>query len=193
MGRASITPMRTIKLDFEDVGSITLRRPRYGDMRSLGPVVEKLYAAATPDAVIYAPEFEQVLGVIVESPDDLQRILELDPNEIWSLWTQYIEFARFDDFFAAASDQQLERQSAIEERRLRVTVAQFNMMKKNGLVPEGLSIESALSARFNQVMGSLDPSPSGETEPNDKVDTETLRTPPSTTSTPLSTAGRRRK
>jgi hypothetical protein len=185
--------MRTITIDFEDIGSITLRRPRYGDMRELGPVIERLYQAATPSAVIYSDEFEQVLKAIAKTPEDLERVMELDPNEIWSLWTQFTEFARFDDFFAAATDQQLERQTKMEERRMRTAMAQLNMMKKSGLVPEGLSIESMLMSRFNQTMGSLDPSLSGEDELSDKVDTETLATPLSSTSTPPSTAGRRRK
>jgi hypothetical protein len=184
--------MRTLVLEFEGVDPITVKRPAYSEMREVGPMIERLFAMATPGAVIYSPEFERVLAMACNTSADLERAMGLDHNEMWSLWTSYIEFARFEDFFAEATEQQLARQTKMEEHRMRATMRQLDMMKKSGLVPADLSIESVLMARFQEAM-SQEPSPNGEPAPVTKVDTATFRTPSSSTSSPPSTDGRRRK
>ena len=188
---------RTMEFQSESGGSITLRRLTFGEARKMHEMIETVYMADTPSAAIYSEEFDKLMKTVTTKAG-YEAVQELDFDEAWRLWEEYCEFARFGPFFTEAAESQAKRQAEIVDRQMAGAAERMKVMKTYGLVPDDFSLET-----FAQPPTTLKPdagsplsrlmSAAGESGLLSKGASETSKTPRSTTSTPASTGGSRKK
>ena len=182
--------MRTHTVTFED-GDITLKRPTYGQMREMGEKIAELYGRDSASEVIFDPLFDEVMRAACDTEEDYDRLQELDQNEVWTVWNEYLEFGRFEDFFGGAAEQQASRATAQLENTLRHATARAELMKKSGFGQD----DSLMTALVREVTAAKaqKASASGSEKPISEVVAEKFTTRSPSTFTPTSTGGRPNK
>ena len=172
---------------------ISLRRLTFGEARKMHELIETIYTADSPSEAIYGEEFDKLIKTVT-SKAHYEAIQELDFDEVWRLWEEYCEFARFAPFFMEASAAQEKRQTKLVERQMAGAAERMKMMKGYGLVPDDFSLNTLTDSMEEKTPAmKLLTSGGGESKQSTLDALERLRTQKSTTSSPPSTGGAPKK
>lgn len=139
---------------------LTLRRPSYKTFRNIAAKVSALMEVE-PEAMLIAPEFEQVLQACTVQNID-EWLGECDYQEAVALWDAVIEHGEFEAFFAERQRLHFEASKARNEMAVELQAAQIESMKNAGLLPPDYSLSSVLSADMSLLANPMTP-PSSST------------------------------
>lgn len=170
---------------------ITLARPVFMDFRRIAAKAEALMEVELQAAMTTTEFVDVIKACTIDADLDLD---EMDYADAAKLWDEVITFCEFPAFFAERRRQHFERSKERVEIEVDLQAAQYNRMKKQGLLPENFSIESVLteSGLTNQTSSPSSPTttPAG-TDGDDETSSERTSGSSSATS-PKRSAGAKR-
>lgn len=130
----------TVKIGDADV---VIQRPTYMEFRRIAGLVDALTDVEFGIAMT-TPQFRAVLEECTQG--DAAQLDDLDYADAAHLWDEVMSFCEFPAFFAERRRQHFERSKERMETEVDLQAAQYNRMKKRGLLPESFSLENALNA-----------------------------------------------
>jgi hypothetical protein len=146
--------------------SIPLQRPTYLAFRPIAIKVDALMGVEF-DVAMTMPDFLDVLTACIEGEPASTRELveELDYADAAALWDAVMEHCEFTSFFAARRQRHFETSKERMETEVDLQAAQFNRMKRHGLLPESFSFSDVMTAADLPALNLTSSPPSSITTP----------------------------